>query len=347
MIRTILVILITTFIQLKSVGQFSIPIQSWAQEVENRTLVIRLSEENQKKIKQLQKNDKQALEDYKKRISEHNDRLKNLIPKYWPFKNKIEFKFASEVEEIVKNKDDQYIILHCKWTEEILQSVKVYYKYEAYTILLYYPEFAKKIIKRYQVDDNGGGYSSNLQKGQYIFKVSFPDYALNERNLKFAFQQYKEFIERAKTEGYKMKINRFTFNPISFDKKHSSILKQKILLIPKELLTIDVGQIKDVYSAPYKVVPLDQIDELLDNDKNYAYYDFVWSDRWRSWTLLIIDNSTGMILAENLTTDKKIKIHIGLAGNYFNNEILKLYESKGPKHIINAKHLQKLSKLME
>lgn len=335
------------FIKLESVGQFSIPIQPWAKSIENRVLIVELTEENPKEIKKLQKKGTQALKEYKESLSERNNKLKELIPKYWPYNNKIEFKKTSEVEEIVKKKDERYIILNYRYTEEIRQSVKTYYSFNVYTILIYYPEYGKALIKNYKLDDNGNGTSSFLARGQYIFKISLPQSFLNERDIKFAFHQFKDCIERAKTEGWPMKMSRYGFKIADFNPNSTLILKDKILLIPKELLTINENQIMDEYKSSFKIIPLSQIDSLLKSDMNneYAYYNIVWSDKTRYWTLLIIDNSTGKILAENPTTDKKFQLRINVPIG--THSLATLFKTSDVNFVINTEHFKKLTSQIE
>lgn len=343
--RIILILVFVSFFNLESNSQFSIPIQPWAKNIENRILIVKLKDENPKKIKKLRKEGKLAIENYRNSISEQNDKLKELIPKYWPFNNKIEFRKTSEVKDIVENKDMRYLILDYRYTDEIRQSATVYHLISVYALLVYYPEYAKKLTKSYLLDDNGNG-TSRLKRGQYIFKVSFPQPFLNDRDLKFAFYQFKEFIERAKTEGWTKKINRFGFKIAYVKPENAKLLKEKTLLIPKELVSVDENIIKDEYKYSYKIVPIAQIDSLLNNDINneYAYYNIIWSDKGRYWTLIIIDNKTGKILAENPTTDRKFLIRI--AARTGEHSMATIFKTADIDFVINEKHIKNLMNLI-
>ncbi len=340
-----LFLVIIIFISLESKSQFSMPIQPWAKNIEKRVLVVQLEDENPKKVKKLKKKGGEELKRYRESISEQNEKLKELIPKYWPFDNKIEFKKTSEVEKIVKNKDKRYLILDYRYTKEIHQRVRTYRNFRAYSILVYYPEYGKKLIKSYMLDNNGKGSSKFLRRGEYVFKISFPHSFLNDRDIKFAFCQFEEFIERAKTKGWPRKMSRFAFKVANFNPNNTLILKERTLLFPEELLTINEDQIKDAYKASYRIVPMADIDSLLNNDINneYAYYNIVWSDKIRYWTLVIIDNITGKILAENPTVDKKFHLSVGIP---IGNSLITVFKTADVNYVINEKHMKNLSDVM-
>jgi hypothetical protein len=342
--QTVFISLCFLFFNLNAFGQFSIPIQDWANNVDGRTLIVELAEENPKELKKLSKKGDQAVKEYKDNISEHNERLKQLIPKYWPFENEILFKKTGEVDAVVKSKNTNYLILDCRYSEEIRESVSVYYTIDVYTMVLYYAEYGNKLRKRYSVDTNDDG-RSNLRKGGYIFKISMPDYFIYDREVMFALSQFKTFIERAKTEGSVKKITRFGFKIIYADKANAKHLKEKTLLIPKELLQIDEEKVKEMYAFNYKVVPMAEIGDLLtgDNKEDYAFYQVVWTDKGRYWTFVIVDNETGTILAENPTTDKKVQLRLAVPlGAY---RLATYYKTADIQFVINEDHFEKLKEL--
>jgi hypothetical protein len=337
------VVLFAFIIPGKMFSQFSVPIQPWAKELKNRILVVDLLEENPKEVKKFQKKDLNELKEYRLEIKEHNEKMKELIPKYWPFDNKIVFMKSSEIEALVKNGDERYAILEAKPAKEIRQSVKVYYTFSAYTLILYFPEYGKKVNNNIEVDDNGHGTSDFLKRGQYLFKVSMPDIFINDRDLKFALYQFGEFITRAETEGFPKKMSRYGFRSINFNPENSKLLKAKTLLIPQELLSIDEGEIPGQYRYSYRVLSLAEMDVLLENDidNQYAYYTIAWTDKGRFWTLLIVDNETGKILAEVPTVDKKFVFTVYVPS--FGNSLASLFSGPNINFVINEKHFEKLT----
>ncbi len=327
-------------------GQFSIPIQPWANDVENRTLVVQLKEEDPKEVEKLQKKGLEEVEQYKNSVKEFNQRIQNLIPLYWPFKTKIEFKSKADVDLLNKTKDEHHMILRCRWAEEIKQNGRTYYKYNVYTMLLYFPEYGNSIFDYNSIDNNDGDRSPFLRRGQYIFKISMPDYFINKRDVKFAMQQFKEYIERAKTEGWPKKMSSQGFKIAECNTEKAKSLTKKTLLIPEEILTVDPKNVEQTYKASFQVVSFAKTDSLLtyDSKGEYAYYQIVWSDQLRNWTLVILDNLTGEILAENPTWDKKFVFSI--AGPLIKGQpesTVTFFKTADANFVINEKHLSRLS----
>lgn len=84
-------------------------------ELINKKLIVLLLEENPKTVKSLSKpkyaND---LESYRMFIKQHNERFLDYVKKYWTFNsNNFEFKKASELDELMKNKkaDKNFAVL--------------------------------------------------------------------------------------------------------------------------------------------------------------------------------------------------------------------------------------------
>ncbi|HAA16671.1 MAG TPA: hypothetical protein DCE41_35170 [Cytophagales bacterium] len=328
-------------------GQFSIPIQFWAHDLEDRILVVMLEEIDEKILKRKKREGAQAAADYQASVAEWNEGLQKLVPQYWPFGNSIEFKTREEVQALVDEEDERYVILDYRFTEEILQSVKVFYKFEAYALLIFYPEYGDRLMRNYKVDNNNSGMSQYLSRGEYIFKISMPQSFLNERDVKFAFHQFDEFIEKAKTEGYEKERHRFAFKIANFDPKNALTLKDKTLLIPQEIMTVEESLVQTGYPWAYEVMSLADIDEALQNDRegNYAYYSIIWSDKFRYWAMIIVDNATGEILAENTTVDRKFQFRFGVPT--LGNNMITLFKTPDANMVINEEHIEKLNELVK
>ena len=85
-----------------------------AQAVKDRTLIVVVEEPN---LDLLNKLDDKQKAFYTKDISDYNDMMKQLMPKYWSYGSKVEFKTTSEVAALVKSKSKDYAYLeHTKFT---------------------------------------------------------------------------------------------------------------------------------------------------------------------------------------------------------------------------------------
>ena len=81
-------------------------------ELQSRTLIVEILEEDPKILKKLDKPKKQDdLIDYKLFIKQFNEEFKIYAAKYWKLNTKIEFKTTTEVLALNKAKDKSYAIL--------------------------------------------------------------------------------------------------------------------------------------------------------------------------------------------------------------------------------------------
>jgi hypothetical protein len=81
-------------------------------ELQSRTLIVEILEEDPKTIKKLDKPKKQKeLSDYKLFIKQFNEEFKIYAAKYWKLNTKIEFKTQTEVLALNKAKDKSFAVL--------------------------------------------------------------------------------------------------------------------------------------------------------------------------------------------------------------------------------------------
>lgn len=81
-------------------------------ELQSRTLIVEILEENPKVLKKLDKPKKQKeLSDYKLFIKQFNEEFKVYATKYWKLNTKIEFKTETEILALNKAKDKSFALL--------------------------------------------------------------------------------------------------------------------------------------------------------------------------------------------------------------------------------------------
>lgn len=81
-------------------------------ELQSRTLIVEILEEDPKTLKKLDKPKKQKeLSDYKLFIKQFNEELKIYAAKYWKLNTKIEFKTQTEVLALNKDKNKSFAVL--------------------------------------------------------------------------------------------------------------------------------------------------------------------------------------------------------------------------------------------
>jgi hypothetical protein len=282
-------------ISINTYAQFSYPIQKVAIEFQKRTLIVELQEKDEKYMTKLKKKDgEEAVDNYVSNIDNYNRLVKESFPKYWkttPF----EFKTKEETDDIVKSGDKKYAVFSAGWrAEKRKQGTDMYIEFEVYCFTIYLAEKAKKRDKYYS--DNQG--SMNITRGPHVFKLSLASKPVSEADFKFIIQQFQLHTEKATTIGKTGGIWKTAFFIPDISFKAKKILKEKKLSIPKDYIDFGEPEIKEVYKHPFELTASEKEEQLiLDDSIEYAYINYVWSEKQQYWAIIVVDIESGEILA--------------------------------------------------
>ncbi|UTW64150.1 hypothetical protein KFE98_08425 [bacterium SCSIO 12741] len=200
--------------------------------------------------------------------------LEEVFPKYWKLHEKIWFKSASEISEILRvNEPNKFMVLTADDREEVKVSQKKYQYAQVFAFVLYPGERANR-------------RNDNVVERDFVAKISFPSCITGEPELKFLSESFQKVIEeRAKVEDTGKKMKR-----VKVDYTRTLKVKEQKLLIPKEGLSVPEDQIATYYPYPYEVVPAAELyDRILKGEAGSLYPDILWSDSRFRWSIMLID----------------------------------------------------------
>ena len=229
--------------------------------VKSRTLIVVVEEPNSNLLKNLNADDQQV---YKQDIENYNNSMKVLVPKYWKWNVKIEFKTRTEVTALVKSKSKLYAYIeHNKFLVNYANKTAfgITQKIKTGDVPLVGADYAETALVVRLTDQNPLG---NPVYGIYI-PAAFPTDAQLVYGLKQLQLQFKY-----KSQGLK------DVAILGLFKDNAKLLAQKILLIDNLTIEFNDSDIKKIYPYPYKIVSRAVIEKaILDNDPNFVAIYFI------------------------------------------------------------------------
>ncbi len=229
-------------------------------EFKKRKLLVVLLEENPEEVAKISKN-AQQLEQYKQNIKKYNDNLSKAINDQW---KETPFEFITETKAKALNFDENYdkVIFLLPGKKEMEQV-----PFLVYNISMAY------------VDGKDGKNDTKLYENK--FKVALQNDVPSNGELSYVIEKIKTFYN-LDTE---------------FDRGELvNVLKDKRLLIDKELTSATEDEIKAVYPYSYKVTTAEEIAMLADKRaKNNVYIKVEAFNHAVNY--VIIDTETGKVMS--------------------------------------------------
>lgn len=298
--RNLFALVFTIACSFGAYAQLGIPNKDMVEMFKGRTVLVGLTKMDPKEEKKMAKKDPQKLEELKKSYEERNEIRKTMLAKYWPFPNKIEFVDNEQIEAIVKDKDENYAILKLGFGNEYKTIVRTSLQYSVAHFTLYLAEYGKECFDAFKdgLFETNGGYNYYSEKGLYVFKLAFPSEPATDLDYRFISQQFKLYFEQSAIQGYELKKKR-QFNTKKCPPEKAKILQDKILLFPKELISVTEQQLFDNYPYRFKILPVDEILKKLETpDPEFATFFMAWNDYRRDWGVYVLDNANMDIIAD-------------------------------------------------
>ncbi|NQT78122.1 MAG: hypothetical protein HQ565_10430 [Bacteroidetes bacterium] len=232
----------------------------------------------------------------------YNETIRKIFPQYWTLSDSIIFMGGRRVASVIASKSHDYVIFSAGPSREGQQSSGDIFWFPSFTFMLYLSEDGRRFDSK-MVDRSL--YSSPLMpdmemtgqlfRGQYIFKLSFSGLALSENDLIFTIKTFVNKIEKALLN----KSPKGGIYAKRIPKENSSTLKDKILLIPEDLVPegIDRELAGRYYKHPFRIATQEEIEAAISsNTENTAYLHYLWSDRERMYLGTVIDAHSGELL---------------------------------------------------
>ncbi len=245
--------------------------------IKDRVLLIVVEEPKAELMDKLKDDDKTF---YQTEIDEYNALIKKVLPKYWKFSTKIEFQTRTEVNKLVKSKNEKYAYLeYSKFRVHFSNSMGLK---------------ATKNMKNGKFNLVGGYEESSFDirlcednpLGVPVYGVYMPSVEPNEGEMVYALKQMQLQLNR-KLEGLK------DIGIYSLYKDNARQMSGMKLLIDKELLNIEENEIEKYYTFPYEVVDKARIDKAF-VDEESGVFTFVFIPRSGGETsTVVVDTKDG------------------------------------------------------
>lgn len=230
-------------------------------EVQKRTLIVVLEEVNTKLNEKLKPEEQEM---YRKDIEDYNTAIKEVIPAFWKFSTRVEYKTRAETDAIVKAKSKDY----------------AYLEYNKYTVNFFTPAAFRATMANKNSENKlsgrsmvGGDYKTsdlNIRLtdqnplGLPVYGVHMTDPFPNTADLAYGLKQMQLQFD------YKMKgMDDLDINKLY--KTNGKKLATITLLVDQLDTDMKIEDIKKAYPYPVEVVSKDKIDEAqLKSDAKYA-----------------------------------------------------------------------------
>lgn len=235
-------------------------------EFKKRKLLIVLYEEDASIIEEFTKiGDQETIEIHKENTKKYNDNITSSFKTHWEEKSP-EFLKMSEFKTLTNGDLEAYSVLtvSTKTRENI--------DFFVFTLSLRYPKENKK---------GEIGYYTNKKS----FNVNIQNQVPSMGDLLFLVTKMKMYF------GVE---NVFDRNNLE------ELLKNKTLLIDKNITKLTESEIKENYLFPFKITTAEEIQELADNKDNNSLYfkiDIIYKDKMALINFMIIECETGKILS--------------------------------------------------
>lgn len=242
--------------------------------IQRRKLIVILEEPREKIIKKLTKKKKESeIANYKSAIEEYNNEMKEIVEKYWPYKeNGIEYKTYAEVEALKKSKSKKFAVLCCvsqrpsSFDAGYVSAEGLYWSWdirEDSEDRDYFDYFTSMVVN--QIED--------FEKTP-VYTTPLPDIFPTKASLVFGIVNIKSYFDyriRKKKNGEKINGQKIMDDQV---KENAPKLKNMTLLIRKDLLNKDLPEsdISKYYQFKNKVSSKEDIDNAIITQADQTAY---------------------------------------------------------------------------
>lgn len=274
---------------ISSYGQFLRADHKKAALIDHRPLLVALFDTEQAE------NEKDSLQ-----MAWYNESIRMVLEKHWTLNDSIIFAGPKRVHSIIGSKSADYAVLLGKHAREGQQSSSDIFWYDSFTFLFFLSEdgirLNPEMVDRASPLIPDHNTSGQLLRGRYIYKISLFNEYLSVNDLVFAIRNIRERVNEALEEKYSKR----GMYAAKVPKEARSTLAGKTLLIPDNLAPEGINRetIAQYYEHPFRICSQNDIEKAIGRRaENTAYLHFLWSDRERMFTGMVIDAESGKVLA--------------------------------------------------
>lgn len=257
--KVLTLLLLLACITLKA--QWGLAKKETVDALKSRTLIVVVEEPNAELMKKL---DAAQKEFYSKDVEEYNISMKELMPKYWKWNDKVEFKTRSEVEQLVKSKSKLFAYIeNTKYKVNFANkmSLNATQKLKKGELMLMGGDYAETAMAVRLTDENS--------LGNPVYGIYLPSVFPSKGEMVFALKQLQLQL-KYKSQGMKDgAIN-------SLYKENAKQLVSKTLLLSKEKISLSEAEVKKVYPFTFQIVDMNRIEQaFLSDDATCVTFVFV------------------------------------------------------------------------
>ena len=259
-IGSIFMLLITAFVSSTS-AQYLIPRKELCEQLKSKTVIVELSDGTSAEA------------------AKTNEALRSAFKDFWTL-TPVEFLSGTDFNKIVAAGDTKYAAFLAYDGEHTLTMQRL-------------DGISGPVIHEKSFHFDHFDLALSLITGPYkdtpVATISFANKNILSGDLLFAIQQISRLVNAS--------LNDIKGHAYYDHKKNIEFVKTKTLLIPQELFKEkDIEKLKDKYEFPYKVVSLNEMNDLvLSKDEQYIYPKIIWSIQHKAYGWLTIFAKDGSV----------------------------------------------------
>lgn len=300
--------------------------QQDCQAIKNRTLIVVVEETNANLVKKLDPDEKDF---YNKEVDEYNAMMKQLMPKYWKYNDKVIFKTRSEVEQLVKSKSKDYAYMEDnKFTSNYANhaALKATMKIQEGKTPLFGSDYSETAICIRLTDDN--------PNGNPVYGIYLPSAFPTSGQMVYGLKQLELYLQYKNDGKKELEINKLY-------KENAKNLASKTLLIDKDETSLTDAEIKKYYPFPYQLVDKAKIDSaFLNEESNYVTFVFI-PRAGNKMTTMVVTTGDGTEMAR---TDNSWNKGVGISFGGIADQAAKQDATMGTVRKDDLKYIAKEAK---
>lgn len=285
-------------------------------EMKNRTLVVELLEEDEKHVAKLTKKSQRKekfavqLKKYQDFIVEYNEMIQLVVPKYWSFNDKIEYKTSSEVKKIREAENKEYVLLFYTELRESSTDTRV----DRATLHVPALAYSRPERAKHRYDYKIYLPSSYIREGSNYFESDF----------KFALKAAQANINWIIDNNEKLNFEDFCKE---MAEKNCSKLSDYQLIVDREYLYGNLTETKagDAYGNNLKFVSEDELDKIVleETEGKAVLFSIPFGTVGSTFGPLTVSQLAFIKVIVDVETYEVLYIHIPGMGKSYVYEILK------------------------
>ena len=263
-----------------------------------KTLVVEILEEGDGR--RMSKVDVENKKDFKALIKSYNAHIKAAVEEIWTLNKNIEYKTSTEVDEIIKNKNDKYVLLS-------------YYEHKPYVQGNHFSNYApdryrfgkgKNICVINYISPSTEQQNPEIYAGlpaRFVYK----DKLYRKKDLVFALRNLQNNINEIVKENKHIKPDKYII--VAIKGNCQQLLDKTFLLNKSEIVKkFNLEKAKKAYAYKFKLTESETIEMALENKETDKVYSVILPVAFLSSSIisykLVVDVVSGDILSYSVSS---------------------------------------------